>query len=228
MLASQQMLDKVSHNLANISTNGFKRDNAVFNDTLRRALYNDQGSYIGDIGAGTWKVDEFTSFEAGPTTMTGNPLDVALQQPNGFFAVQTDRGIRYTRDGSFTLDANGQLVTRQGHPVLDSGERPITVPKGKVEINTAGTLIVDGVTAGAIGVFEGKAIKAGEGLFTGTNMAPSATPQMLPGALEGSNVNAIDEMIAMIQLNRMFELAQRGAQSQDDMTQKLLQSIQSR
>lgn len=228
MLASQQLLDKVSHNLANVSTTGYKRDNAVFNDTLRRALFNDDGKYIGDIGAGTWKVEEYTSFESGVTTMTGNPLDVAISKPEGFFAVQTDNGVRYTRDGSFTLDANGQLVTQRGLQVLDASERPITLPIGKATIDGGGNVQVNGQTVATIGIFEGKVKKTGEGLYVGTNMAASEDPKVQAGALEGSNVNAIEEMIAMIQLNRMFELAQRGAQSQDEMTQKLLQGIQNR
>lgn len=228
MLSAQQLLDKVSHNLANVSTNGYKRDGAVFNDTLRRALFNDQGAYIGDIGAGTWKTEEYTDLEVGTTSITGNPLDVALQTKEGFFAVQTDSGVRYTRDGSFAINSQGQLVTRQGLQVLDASENPIQLPKGKIEIDNAGKMSADGKAVATIGIFDGKAKKIGNGLFEGKNMTPKTDPLVQPGALEGSNVNAIEEMIAMIQLNRIFELSQRGAQSQDEMTQKLLQSIQNR
>ncbi len=228
MLAAQQLLDTVSHNLANVSTNGYKRDGAVFNDTLRRALYNDTGQYIGDIGAGTWKTEEYTDMNVGTTTITGNPLDVAILHKDGYFAVQTDAGVRYTRDGSFAVDGNGQLVTKQGLSVLDSSERPIQIPKGRIEVDGTGKISVNGDLVGAIGVFDGSAKKIGNGLFAGKNMTANTDPLVQPGAIEGSNVNAIEEMIAMIQLNRMFELAQRGAQSQDEITQKLLQSTQNR
>ena len=228
MNAAQQWLDVVSHNLANVSTTGYKRESAVFNDTLKRALYNAEGSYIGDLGAGGWMQEKYTVMEVGTTTATGNPLDVAIQTPEGFFAVQTDTGVRYTRDGSFSLDADRRLTTKQGLPVLDAAGREIRLPAGKVEVGASGAISVDGTEVSTIGVYDGRVSKLGEGLYEGASMQVIDAPMLQAGALEGSNVNAIEEMIAMITLNRIYEMAQRGVLSQDEMSQKLLQSIQNR
>lgn len=228
MQAAQNWLDLVSHNLANVSTTGYKRESAVFNDTLKRALYNAQGQYIGDLGAGAWMKEKYTVMEPGKVTSTGNPLDVAITTPEGFFAVQTPNGVRYTRDGAFTLNAERQLVTQAGLPVLDTAGREITLLAGSVSIDQQGGVSVDGTQVSTLGVYTGRAEKQGEGLFMGSAMTTIDEPMLATGALEGSNVNAIEEMIAMIALNRIYEMAQRGALSQDEMTQKLLQSIQNR
>ena len=228
MASAQQLLDVVAHNLANISTNGYKREGAVFNDTLQRAMYADDGRYLGKLGTGGWMQDHYVDMAVGSITTTGNPLDVAIQDTKGFFAVQTPNGVRYTRDGSFTLDKDKQLTTQDGLPVLDGSGREITLPVGPVEIDAAGNVSVSGQQVAKIGVYDGTVTKMGEGLYQGASMKAMDAPRLQAGAIEGSNVNAIEEMIAMIQLNRIFEMAQRGAQSQDDMTQKLLSSIQGR
>lgn len=228
MVGAQQLLDVVSHNLANVSTNGFKREGLAFNDTLQRALFTEDGRNIGKLGMGGWQQEHFTVMEPGSMTTTGNPLDVAVMEPTGFFAVQTSAGTRYTRDGSFAVDSDRRLTTHTGMPVLDAANREITVPTGKVEIDGHGGVIVDGQMVATIGVFEGQVTKAGEGLYDGAQMKSIEGPLLQAGVIEGSNVNAIEEMVAMIKLNRIYEMAQRGALSQDEMTQKLLTAIQNR
>lgn len=228
MQAAQNWLDLVSHNLANVSTTGYKREAAVFNDTLRRALFNGEGAYIGDLGAGASMKETYTVMEPGTVTATGNPLDVAITTPEGFFAVQTPNGTRYTRDGAFTLNADHVLTTQSGLPVLDTAGREITLSAGKVAIDQSGAVSVNGTQVSSIGVYQGRVVKQGEGLYSGSAMSLIENPNIATGALESSNVNAIEEMIQMIALNRIYEMAQRGALSQDEMTQKLLQSIQTR
>ena len=228
MAATQQWLDLVSHNLANVSTTGFKRDAAVFNDTLQRAMYNGEGQYIGELGAGGTMQGRYTVMEVGTLEATGNALDVAIATKEGFFAVQTPNGVRYTRDGSFTLNSDREITTKDGHPVLDSAGREITLPQGAIAIDDQGGVSVDGVLVGEIGVYTGSVMKEGEGLYAGSNMTTVDEPMVQGGALESSNVNAIEEMIAMIELQRIFEMAQRGALSQDEMTQKLLATLQNR
>ncbi|HXH61725.1 MAG TPA: flagellar hook-basal body protein [Fimbriimonadaceae bacterium] len=227
MTAAQNLLDVVSNNLANVSTTAFKRDGAYFNDVLQRAMYADDGHYLGVMGAGGGMKGTFTVMQPGAMQQTGNPLDVAIQSPDGFFAVQAPGGVRYTRNGSFTLNADRELVTQEGLPVLDAQERTITVGKGHVSIDGQGNVMVDGNAESQIGVFTGVMTKIGSSLYTGDNVSAKDDPSMQSGALEGSNVNAVEEMIAMIQLNRIFEMAQRSAQSQDEMTDKLIQSIRS-
>ena len=228
MNGAQQLLDVIAHNLANVSTNGYKREGAVFSDTLRRAMFADDGRFIGQLGSGAWMQDHFTVMEVGEIKVTGNPLDVAISQPKGFFAVQSPGGTRYTRDGSFTINAQRELTTNDGLLVLDTAGREITLPDGKVEIDGGGNVSVSGLLVSTIGVYDGRVTKLGDGLYEGTAMQVMDAPILQSGAVEGSNVNAIEEMIAMIQLNRIYEMAQRGALSQDEMTQKLLQSIQGR
>ena len=136
--------------------------------------------------------------------------------------------MRYTRDGAFTLDADRTLVTQDGYPVLDGRGREITIPEGRPEIDNGGAVSVDGAVVGEIGLYEGRTTKVGEGLYEGESMTTIDEPMMQSGALESSNVNAIEEMIQMIELNRIYEMAQRGALSQDEMTQKLLSTLQNR
>lgn len=228
MIGAQQLLDVVAHNLANVSTNGYKREGLVFNEQLKRAMFRGDGKYVGELGAGGWLQEHFTVMEPGNVTTTGNALDLAIQDAQGLFAVQTPAGVRYTRDGSFAIDGQRRLVTHEGLPVLDDAGREITLPSGTAEFDSAGQVSVNGSAVAKVGVYAGRVTKVGDGLYEGANMAPIDEPALVTGALEGSNVNAIEEMIAMIQLNRIYEMAQRGALSQDEMTQKLLSSVQDR
>jgi flagellar basal body rod protein FlgG len=142
--------------------------------------------------------------------------------------VQTPNGVRYTRDGAFAVDSERRLTTQDGLPVLDTANREITLTNGKIEIDGQGDVSIDGQQIATIGVFDGQVTKLGEGLYEGASMKAVEEPLLQSGVLEGSNVNAIEEMIAMIQLNRIYEMAQRGALSQDEMTQKLLTALQNR
>lgn len=227
MLASQQWLDVVSHNLANASTTAFKRDGLAFNDGFVRELYG-AGGNLGEMGSGSTIKKAFTNFQAGNVIHTGNPLDVAVMAQRGMFAIDTDQGVRYTRDGAFGLDAARQLVDKAGRPVLDESGSPITVPEGEIEIAADGLVSAGGVEAGRIGVYDGTFSKAGDGLYSSEDAQPVDEPAVRGAALESSNVNAIEEMITMIRLNRAFELAQRSALSQDEITQRLIQSLQDR
>lgn len=228
MVTAQQLLDVVAHNLANVSTNGFKREGLVFNEQLERAMFSGDGRYLGKLGAGGWQQSHYVDMNPGAMTTTGNVLDVAILEPGGFFAVQTPNGVRYTRSGTFAIDSERRLTTHDGLPVLDATNREITLPNGTIEIDGAGNVQVEGQSAGTIGVFTGQVTKAGNGLFVGTAMSAVDGPRLQSGVVEGSNVNAVEEMIAMIRLNRIYEMAQRGALSQDEMTQKLLSSLQNR
>jgi flagellar basal-body rod protein FlgF len=230
MMSAQAQLDVLTNNLANVSTTGFKRDGLAFAESFERRLraHSGAGPEIGTLGSGAAQVAQFTIFEPGALTATGNPLDVAIQSPKGLFAVRAEGGVQYTRNGSFRLNESRQLVTQQGYPVLDGRLAPITLPDGKSAIQDDGTVLVDGQEVGQIGLFEGTFAKAGENLFDATDARAVETPELKAGHLEGSNVNAIEAMVGMISLHRSFELAQRSIQQQDDLTQRLLQSLQDR
>lgn len=229
MSSAQQWLDVISHNLANISTNGFKRDVIAFNDGLLRQMQDpSSGNQVGLLGAGAAAKGQHTVFETGTISATGNDLDLALTSDSGMFAIRSGSGTRYTRDGSFALNTDRQLVTKSGELVLDTRGEPITLPTGKVVIGTDGTIQVNNKEIAQIGIWEGQFFKSGDGLFASSGARPAdlGSVRVQQGALETSNVNAIEEMIAMIRLNRAFELAQKSAQSQDESTQRLIQSLQ--
>lgn len=224
MSTAQTWLDVVTNNLANASTTGYKKDGVSFDDGLMQALES-QGKSIGSIGSGAIVKGYFTDFSAGAQTATGNPLDLAIKTPTGAFAVQAPNGVRYTRDGSFSLNADRQLVDKQGRQVLNTQLQPITIDAGKPVVGEDGVVTVDGRRIDQIGVFAGSFVKEGQNLYTSGNAQLVDAPQIASGSLESSNVNAVEEMVAMIRLNRMFELAQRSVQSQDESTEKLVSSL---
>lgn len=230
MIASQKWMDVVSNNLANVSTHGFKRDDLVFNDALVREMHagGGRGGYLGSLGSGVEIKGQYSIFTRGAITATGNPLDMAIDSDKGLFAVQTPAGIRYTRDGAFQLDANRRIVTKAGHPVLDDRGSEIELPEGKVKVVQSGAVLVDDVEIARIGVYEGTFTKLGDNLFSSSTAEAIDEPVLKPGSIENSNVNAIEEMITMIGVNRLFEMAQKSITQQDELTQRLIQSLQDR
>ena len=169
-----------------------------------------------------------TAFEPGPIRITGNPLDVAIQN-NGFFEVKTPNGVRYTSNGIFSLDNKRRLVSSLGHPVMGTkGE--IKVPPGNIQINGEGAIQVDGKKMGTIKVVEfpenQMPQKHAEGLFIGGNPKTVSTkPQVQSGHIEESNVNSLGEMVKMIQGMRTYESAQKLIQTLDRMTETAIQDI---
>lgn len=227
MLGAQRQLDVLANNLANVSTTGYRRDSMAFAKTLEAALISEggRGTPIGTMSFSAAIERPYTIFSAGAITATGNPLDVAIQEEDGMFAVQGKDGTRYTRNGSFTTTSDGLLATKDGEPVLDPDGLPIQIPHGKVVIDEDGTVNVDDRKVGKIGVFKGTFFKEGDGLFASSNAELTENPRLRWQALEGSNVSAVESMVDMIDLQRRFDLAQRSILQQDELTQKLIQSL---
>lgn len=232
MSAANQWLDVISQNLANVSTTGFKRDVIAFNEGLIREMraQGGQGQALGLLGAGASAKGQYTIFDQGNLSTTGNALDLGLAQENGMFAVQTESGRFFTRDGAFTLNQDRQLTSIDGGLVLDDQGNPITLPAGKVIIASDGQISVDDQPVARLGIHEGQFSKVGSGLYScpAPRLLDSDEVQVRQGVVESSNVNAVEEMIAMIRLNRAFEMAQKSVQSQDEATQRLIQSLQDR
>jgi flagellar basal-body rod protein FlgF len=157
-----------------------------------------------------------TDFSSGPIRETSRALDVALAG-DGFLVVQTPLGERYTRSGSLTLDAAGQLVTQQGQLIVGEGG-PITIPPGEVSIGEDGTVSVNGQALDRLklvrfGNADQALAKQGDSLFmaTGKERPQQANDtRVIQGALEASNVNSVTEMVAMMQNNREFDSLQRS------------------
>lgn len=202
MVAEQARQDQLANNLANAATPGFKPDGATqrsFGDAL---LANSEGgASVGSVDTGVALGGTYTDMTQGALQETGEPLDFAIVG-NGFFAVKTAEGVRYTRDGQFTGSAQGLLTDSEGDPVLDQSGTPIALDaKGAV-------------AASALGVFEvPNAAKQGENRFTGSAGANRASGSVRQGALEGSGVDAAKIMVEMIGSLRSFQSGQQAIQS---------------
>jgi flagellar basal-body rod protein FlgF len=204
MLAQLARQDQLANDLANANTPGYKADRVEQQAFGALLLHNTRtGQEIGTVGSGTQITRQVTDMAAQPLKETGEPLDFAVAG-DGFFAVRTQQGIRFTRNGAFQADSRGQLVDQLGNAVLGQGRQPIKVA-------TDGT-----VDPQAVGLFSvPNARKAGDALFTGTS---SGTPggEVRSGALEGSGLDPARAMIDMIGSLRSFEAGQKAITTIDE------------
>jgi len=248
MEAQQTQLDVVSHNLANVATNGFKKSHAVFEDLMYQSL-RQTGASNGEqaqlptglqVGLGVRTVATSRQFSQGTLQQTSNPLDVAIKG-NGFFQVQMpDGSTGYTRDGAFQVSSTGQMVTNNGQQVLPGVTIPanaqsITVgADGTVSVTVPGQAAPQQVGQLTLANFVNPAglEPRGQNLYTET--ASSGTPNVsAPGAdgtgnlaqgfVESSNVNVVEELIGMIQTQRAYELNSKAISTSDQMLQRLAQ-----
>jgi flagellar basal-body rod protein FlgF len=213
MLAEMTRQDQIANDLSNASTPGYKADRSTqrsFGDLL---LENTQtGQQVGPLGLGVATDREVTDLSPKPLRQTGEPLDLAIQG-EGFFAVQTAQGVRYTRNGQFTASPQGTLQTGLGQQVLGQNGQP-------VRLNADGT-----VNASAAGVFNvPNARKQGDNLFTGAAAGP-ATGTAQTGALEGSGADPARSMVDMIASFRAIESGQKVIQTIDETLQKSANSV---
>ena len=225
-VALEKRLEIVSNNVANVGTTGFKKSFPLYNG-LNDPQVGLQGSSVA-FEAFDRIVTDFTP---GPVRDTGRPLDLAIEG-EGFFAVQTPDGVRYTRNGQFSMDEQGRLITAGGFPVLGAGG-PITIPEGRLMIDTDGRISVQGTEVNAqpievdtlpVMVVDGQdsLVPVGDSLYRTINGAGARQTEgrMLQGALEGSNVNAPEEMVAMIQVLRLYEAIQKSILTADEAAAK--------
>jgi flagellar basal-body rod protein FlgF len=168
-----------------------------------------------------------TDGSQGAIRNTGNAYDLAIAG-DGFFSVQAATGVRYTRDGSFSVDARNQLVTARGEPILDRNNRPITIPPGneRPTIDEQGNVIAGGRTIAtlAITVLDPQSLrKQGDDLYQGTVQRGAAPGRVEQGYLEQSNVNSVREMVDLIETMRSFEASQKVTQSLDETLGKAIE-----
>jgi len=222
LLARTQALDTAASNLANASTNGFRAQRDAFRGVLTTGFnYDEQaagqlGSQVGEsvnsygvLGASAIDLAQ------GPMVPTGNPLDLAVNG-QGFFAIQTAQGLRYTHDGSFQQGADGQLVTQHGEPVLDAQMQPIALPSGAAEVSADGTISVGGGVVAQDGVFK---VAASDLQLEGTNRfvaaagvtpTPATDATVKQGAVEGSNQDAVHGTMQLMLIQRQAEMMQKA------------------
>ncbi len=223
--AEQQRLDILANNLANVQTAGYKADRVLFRSYLPAA----QTAAAGSPGTDESLPDNYhvafagtrTDFSQGSIHSTGNPLDMAINGA-GFFTVQTSNGPAYTRNGEFTRNANGDLVTSDGDPVL--GQRgPIRIDGSRVNVDSKGVVSVDGATVDTLAVVgfanPEQLKKIGGSLFSApAGISPVDFPKestVSQGVIEESNVNAVSMMVEMIDTLRGYEAYEKAIQSVD-------------
>jgi flagellar basal-body rod protein FlgG len=246
MEAQQIQLDHISQNLANGSTNGYKQSHAVFEDLMYQNL-RQSGANSSEqtqlptglqVGLGVRPVATSRQFTQGSLQQTSNNMDLAIQGKGFFQITQPDGTTAYTRDGSFQLDAQGQLVTNNGYLVQPG----ITVPSNATGLTVGNdgtvTVTIPGQTAPqSLGQIQLATFinpaglePKGQNLFTET--AASGAPQtsaptvngmgmLSQGFVETSNVNVVQELVTMIQTQRAYELNSKAIQTSDQMLQKL-------
>lgn len=225
-VAAMRRLDVISNNLANVNTPGFKKDKMSFEGLLAGPVNPPavpQGMTADPI---LQKENIYIDYASGPTSQSGNPLDLALDG-DGFFAVTTPEGTAYTRQGNFRTSAEGTLVTVDGYPVQGVGGAAISIKGSQVEINAKGDITVDGAQTGAISVVDFEKpynlTKIGSSLFVPADpqvTTQTGKAQIQQGHIEGSNVESISEMVQLIETNRYFEACSKVIKGFDDMASK--------
>ncbi|WP_341644394.1 flagellar basal-body rod protein FlgG [Thauera sp. SDU_THAU2] len=246
--AQQTSLDVISNNLANVSTNGFKRQRAVFEDLLYQTMrqpgaqttQQTQVSSGLQIGTGVRPVATERIFTQGSLQQTGGSLDLAIQG-NGFLQIEMpDGSTAYTRDGALQLDNQGNVITPSGYPLLDAIQIPadaldISIGKdGTVTVRLPNQVEMQPVGQIQLATFinPGGLQSAGENLFYETGSSGEATPTE-PGTngagvinqryVEASNVNVAEELVSMIITQRAYELNSRAISTSDQMLGRLTQ-----
>lgn len=248
--AQQTRMQVIANNLANTNTTGFKRDRAVFQDLLYQTVrqpgaQSSQNTQLPSglsTGTGVRVVSTEKLFTQGNLSQTGDQLDLAIQG-RGFFEVLTPDGtLAYTRDGSFQLDSQGQMVTATGY-VLQPG---LTVPQNATEVTVgqdgtvtasiAGTTIPTQLGVIGLADFVNPAGLQSKGANLYQETASSGAPtqgtagidglgDLIQGAVETSNVNVVEELVSMIETQRAYEISSKAISTTDGMLQYINQNM---
>lgn len=218
-------LSTVAHNIANMSTTGYRREGVIFSEYV-----TDTGGNTGSLSMARAQVGT-TDLRQGPLTQTGGRFDMAIEG-DGFFQIETPQGPRLTRAGAFTPNATGDLVTPDGHLVMDAGGAAIFVPPDASDLSVAadGTISANGQPLGQIGLFqpadpidlsrqEGTMFDAPGGL------EPVEDGVILQGFLEGSNVDPVTEITRMIEVQRAYELGQSLLEREDERVRDAIRTM---
>lgn len=241
--------DMVANNLANVSTMGFKKEDAAFEafgDKLLKRIHDrmdggasaamgliGQGAVaLGSAGSGVRAAETVTNFSDGGLLRTDRPLDMALQG-NALFTVERgDGSLAYTRAGSFTLDGEQHLVTMAGDRLMGASGQPIKITGGQVVVDESGSIKVDGVETDKFALVawdKDRFTRLGENLFLarpsaleGVGEEGAVDGRVVQGFNEGANVQVVEEMVRMISVMRAYEANQKSVQMQDETLGKLI------
>ena len=248
--AQQTQMTVTANNLANVNTNGFKKSRAVFNDLLYQNVTQVGGSTSDttaypsglQLGTGVRVVATEPSFTQGSLDNTGNALDVAIQGRGFFQILKPDGTLAYTRDGSFQVNAQGQLVNASGYQVQPA----ITIPQGAQSVTIAPTGVVSVLLPGQSAPTQVGSLQLADfinpaglqntggnlSVESGSSGAPTTgTPGLtglgtvVQGSVESSNVNVVEEMVNMIETQRAYEMNSKAVETTDQMLQFATQNM---
>lgn len=218
-------LQAVANNIANLSTSGYRRESLIFAEHV--AALPVQGGSVALTDAHA----RITSTEQGALKATGGTFDLAIEG-EGFFTVDTPRGLRLTRAGAFGPNAAGEVVSPQGYRLLDSGGAPVFIPPGSDDVRIAGdgTMTADGqpvAQVGRVSVDEPWRMTREDGVLFRTDapLQPAENGAILQGFLEQANVNPVSELARMITVQRAYEAGQKLLEREDDRIRRVLDTV---
>lgn len=228
-LAAYQSMDAIANNLANISTPGFKRETPQFQEYVDQ-IPPSEGQTGPQTVSFVQQTGSLRDLSEGHLETTNAPFDVALNG-QGYFVVQTANGLRYTRNGHFTLDASGRLVTDAGDAVQGTGgDITISQTDGNVHIASDGTVSGLNGTIGQLNIVDfpndRALVKEGDSYYSTTQSSQPATgTTVTQGAIESSNVQPIIEMSNMVEVLRSYQATMNLSQSQSDLERQAIDKL---
>lgn len=217
-------MQTIANNIANSATTGYRQETVGFSEYVKRI---DQGQSISMALANY----DFSSEVQGALTRTGGQFDFAIEG-DGYFMVQTPNGERMTRAGNFSPNGQGDLVTKDGYPVLDAGGAPVFIPPDAtgLSISVDGTLSSNGRPLAQLGIAlpaDGGELLREDGVMfrSETGVEPAQNVRVLQGFLENSNVDPVGQIARMISVQRAYELGQSFSEAEHERTRTALQTF---
>ena len=231
--ALRREMDVIAHNVANMNSTAYKGEKMMFVEHLTKS--RDDLSFIPRKLSFTRDVAQYRNLSEGPINTTGNTFDLAIRG-EGYFVIEKQDGTQnYTRNGSFTMDATGQLVTQSGDPVMSAGGAPIFFsPQDKdITISADGTISTNNGPIGRLRVVkfqDEQNLKMEQAGLLSTDQAPQDVqrPSIVQGALEGSNIQPVIEMARMIDVHRTYDSVKNFIESEDSRQRKMIDQLGAR
>jgi flagellar basal-body rod protein FlgF len=228
-IALQRQMDVVANNIANLNTTGFKAESILFEEFVMPVARDQNFAPTDQALSFTHDWATMHDMQGGAIVQTGNPLDVALQG-EGFLAVVTPGGERWTRAGALQVDAEGVLVNFDGHPVLgDGGEIRFDPEETTITIDASGAIATNAGAKGRLRIVEfadpQELAREGDNLFVGGTPLPATATRVVQGAIERSNVSGVAEMSEMIRVQRAYQSVAAMMERQDDVRRSAIQKL---
>ncbi len=213
-----------ANNIANLDTVGFKRQGLLFGEHLAQAQNGESASYVTEVGT-------VRDLSQGPLRTTDRQLDLALSG-EGYFTVETPGGLRYSRNGLFQISADGELVTRDGHQLLDADGQRIPIPPNAKEIKVQkdGQFIIDGQQTAKIEILSfdnpQALLHTANGLYRASVPGiPAEETFVVQGMLEESNVNAVSELVYMLGIQQNYQASNKMLTGEHDRLTRAIREI---